>query len=309
MKTFPTVEPTSHARGPGMVRPAPANPGQGAQGPARSGRTARAGRTLGSFLLRWAVLAGLLLVWELAALNARSPFFPPPTEFLARAGELWLPSAEAWLTDSMRDDVLPSLARMLAGLALATVTAVALGVAIGLNRRIGDYVDPVIQFARALPPPALIPLFLVLFGRDDLMRVLLIAFGTSWPILINTIEGVRSIDPLKHATARVFGVPLHTRLTRIVLPGASQKILAGVRTALALGLILMVISEMVAATGGIGYHIVQAQRGFQILDMWAGIALLGVLGYLLNLALTLVEHRLLAWHRIANRPSSEPAGQ
>lgn len=276
-------------------------------GPA--GRASRSGRALGSFLLRWAVLAGLLLVWELAAQNARSPFFPPPSEFLARAGELWLPSSEAWLTESMRDDVLPSLARMLAGLALATVTAIALGVVTALNRRVGDYADPIIQFARALPPPALIPLFLVLFGREDQMRVLLIAFGAAWPILINTVEGVRSIDPLKHAAARVFGVPLRTRLARIVLPGASQKILAGVRSALALGLILMVISEMVAATGGIGFHIVQAQRGFQVLDMWAGIALLGVLGYLLNLALTLVEHKLLAWHRIASRPSSEPAGQ
>lgn len=275
----------------------------------RTGRASRSGRALGSFLLRWAVLGGLLLAWELAAQNARSPFFPPPSEFLSRAGELWLPSSEAWLTESTRDDVLPSLARMLAGLALAAVTAIALGVVIALNRRAGDYVDPIIQFARALPPPALIPLFLVLFGREDLMRVLLIAFGAAWPILINTIEGVRSIDPLKYATARVFGVPLRTRLARIVLPGASQKILAGVRSALALGLILMVISEMVAATGGIGFHIVQAQRGFQILDMWAGIALLGVLGYLLNLALTLVEHRLLAWHRIANRPTSEPAGQ
>lgn len=301
MKTFPETDPPPGADRPALARGTGTRTGTGTR------RTERAGRALGSFLLRWAVLAGLLLVWELAAQQARSPFFPPPTAFLARAGELWLPSTEAWLTESMRRDVLPSLARMLSGLALATVTAVALGVAIALNRRVGDYVDPIIQFARALPPPALIPVFLVLFGREDLMRVLLIAFGSAWPILINTIEGVRSIDPLKHATARVFGVPLHTRLVRIVLPGASQKILAGVRTALALGLILMVISEMVAATGGIGFHIVQAQRGFQILDMWAGIALLGVLGYLLNLALTLVEHRLLAWHRIDDRSTSEPA--
>lgn len=299
MKTLPEADPPPDGDRPAQTRA----PDTG------TGRSERAGRALGSFLLRWAVLAGLLLVWELVAQNARSPFFPPPSEFLARAGQLWLPSAEAWLTESMRRDVLPSLARMLSGLALATVTAVALGVAIALNRRVGDYVDPIIQFARALPPPALIPVFLVLFGREDLMRVLLIAFGSAWPVLINTVEGVRSIDPLKHETARVFGVPLRTRLARIVLPGASQKILAGVRTALALGLILMVISEMVAATSGIGFHIVQAQRGFQILDMWAGIVLLGVLGYLLNLALTLVEYRLLTWHRIANSSTPEPAGQ
>jgi ABC-type nitrate/sulfonate/bicarbonate transport system permease component len=277
--------------------PATAEP---ARPPAGGHMRARAGE----FALRWTVLIGLLMAWELAARNAGSVYFAEPSRFLARAAELWLPSGGGILTDSLRGDVLPSLARMAAGLSLAVVAAIVLGVAIGLSRSLGDYVDPLIQFARAIPPPALLPIFLVLFGRGDAMRVLLIAFGTSWPILLNTVEGVRSIDPVKYATAKVFRIPFRDRLLRIVLPGAAQKILAGVRTSLALALILMVISEMVASTGGIGFHIVQAQRGFQILDMWAGIFLLGVLGYLLNLLLTVVERRVLVWRRATDRETA-----
>lgn len=253
------------------------------------------------FALRWVVLLALFIGWEFAANAAESPYFPPPSEFAARAAELWLPADGTWLTEATTNDVLPSLARMFAGLALGSLVAVVLGVAIGLSRRLGDYVDPLIQFSRAIPPPALIPIFLVLFDRGALMRVLLIAFGAMWPVLLNTIEGVRSIDVIKYETASIFRIGFADKLVRIVLPGAAQKVFAGLRTSLALGLILMVISEMVASTGGIGFHIVQAQRSFQILDMWAGILLLGVLGYLLNLVLTLVERRVLAWHRTTNR--------
>jgi len=264
----------------------------------------RAGGTSGEFVLRWTVLAALLGVWEVAARGAGSIYFVAPSRFIARAGELWVPTPGAWLTEGMRDDVLPSLTRMGSGLALAVVAAVVVGVAIGLVRPLGDHLDPLIQFARAVPPPALLPVFLVLFGRGDSMRVLLIAFGAAWPILLNTIEGVRSIDPVMYQAARIFRIPLFGRLAWIVLPGASQKILAGVRTSLSMALILMVISEMVASTGGIGFHIVQAQRGFQILDMWAGIFLLGVLGYLLNLALTVVERRVLAWRLATDRETA-----
>ena len=250
------------------------------------------------------VLLGLFVVWELLARSTQSPYFPSPSVFATRAAELWLPSDGAWLTESMRADVLPSIGRMFLGLLVAVAVAVALGVTIGLSRRFGDYVDPIIQFSRAIPPPALIPIFLVLFDRGSLMRVLLIGFGAMWPILLNTIEGVRSVDPVKYETSKIFRIGFADKLFRIVLPGAAQKILAGVRTSLALALILMVISEMVASTGGIGFHIVQAQRSFQIVDMWAGILLLGVLGYLLNTGLTVVERRVLAWHRTTNRETA-----
>jgi ABC-type nitrate/sulfonate/bicarbonate transport system permease component len=258
----------------------------------------------GRFALRWIVLAVLITLWQVATVAFPSPFFPQPILIFQRAAELWLPGANGVLTPSMLGDVLPSLGRVLLGFGISVVLAISLGVAIGLSRKFGDYVDPIIQFLRAVPPPALIPIFLVLFGTGDEMRVLLIAFGTAWPILLNTIEGVRSIEELKYETATVFRIGFVDRLIRIVLPGASPKILAGVRTSLSLGLILMVISEMVAASSGIGFSIVQAQRGFGFLNMWAGIVLLGVIGFLLNTALTYVERRILAWQRSSGRETA-----
>jgi ABC-type nitrate/sulfonate/bicarbonate transport system permease component len=258
----------------------------------------------GRFALRWVVLAVLITVWQIATVAVPSPFFPQPILIFQRAAELWLPGANGVLTPSMLGDVLPSLGRVLLGFGISVVVGIALGVAIGLSRKFGDYIDPIIQFLRAVPPPALIPIFLVIFGTGDEMRVLLIAFGTAWPILLNTIEGVRSIEELKYETATVFRIGFFDRLVKIVLPGAAPKILAGVRTSLSLGLILMVISEMVAASSGIGFSIVQAQRSFGFLNMWAGIVLLGVIGFLLNIALTFVERRILAWQRSSGRETA-----
>lgn len=256
------------------------------------------------FALRWAVLIILVTAWQIATTIAGHPYFPQPHRIFQRFAELWLPGSDAIITTSMRQDVIPSLGRALLGFGVAFILAVTLGVIIGLSRAASDYVDPIVQFLRAIPPPALIPIFLVIFGTGDQMRILLIGFGTAWPMLLNTIEGVRSIDPVKYQTAEVFRIPLADRLKRIVLPGAAPKILAGVRTSLALALILMVISEMIASSSGIGFGLIQAQRGFAFLDMWAGIVLLGVIGYLLNGLLTLVERRVLAWQRSSGRETA-----
>lgn len=261
-------------------------------------------RYLSRIALRWVVLVALIGSWQLATVNLSSPYWVPPFTILERVAQLWLPGGEGILSTSMAQDVLPSLARMLVGFLLAMVLAIAVGVAIGLSDAFGDYVNPILQFLRAAPPPALIPVFLVLFGTGDQMRIFLIAFGAAWPILLNTIEGVRSIEPIKYETSEIFRIPLRLRLTHIVLPGAASKILAGIRTSLSIGLILMVISEMVASSSGIGFRIVQAQRSFALVDMWAGILLLAILGYLLNQVLTVVERRILRWHRLAGHETS-----
>jgi ABC-type nitrate/sulfonate/bicarbonate transport system permease component len=108
---------------------------------------------------------------------------------------------------------------------------------------------------------------------------------------------VTGIDPTLRDTARVYGVKGSGLLRRIILPAASPQIFAGMRTSLSLALILMVISEMVASTNGIGFFVLQSQRSFAIPEMWSGILLLGLLGYLLNVVFVLVERRVLAWHR------------
>src|SRR6266487_145636 len=249
--------------------------------------------------LRWLVLLVVAVAWQLATMGGRSVFFPPLTEVLRQARSAWLsgPASHAFLTPAVASDVVPSLGRLLGGWLLAVVAGVSVGTAVGLVRNLADYLDPVIEFVRAIPPPAMIPPFLVVLGLGSDMKVALIAVGVVWPILLNTIDGVRSVDPVLVDTGRAFRTRRVRRLAFIVLPSASPRIFAGLRVSLSLALILMVISEMVAATGGIGFTIVQAERSFAITQMWAGILLLGVLGYLLNSLLLLVERRVLAWHR------------
>ena len=143
----------------------------------------------------------------------------------------------------------------------------------------------------------MIPVFIILLGTESTMRVTLIAFGSVWPILLNTIEGTRTVDPLQLDTAQAFRLPRYARLWRIVLPAAMPKIFAGMRVSLSLAVILMVVSELVASTNGIGYRIQNAQIMFLLTDMWCGIVLLALLGYTLNWLFLKFEDQALGWHR------------
>lgn len=261
-------------------------------------------RTVHPWLWRWVVLAGLLLVWQLITAVFPSTYFPQPLVVLQRFAELYLPSIEHPVPPRFLSDVLPGFGRMMLGFSIAVVIGVGVGVVLGLVRPLEDFVDWILQFMRAVPPPALFPVFLVILGTGDSMRVALIAFGTVWPILLNTIEGVRSLDGGKRDTAIVYRIRPADRLFGIILPGAAPSILAGIRTSLALALILMVISEMVAATNGIGFQLLQSQRSFDTKSMWASIVALAILGYLVNLALTVVERRVLRWQRLSGKETS-----
>jgi ABC-type nitrate/sulfonate/bicarbonate transport system permease component len=201
------------------------------------------------------------------------------------------------LGEGVFQDIIPSLARLLAGWSLAVILGIALGTAIGRSRRVSELLDPSLQFLRAIPGPALVPVFILLLGTESVMRIVLIAFGCVWPVLLNTIEGTRTVDPLQLDTASAFKLPRRARLWHIILPAAMPKIFAGIRVSLALAVILMVVSELVASTNGIGYRIQNAQIMFLLTDMWCGIVLLAVIGYTLNAVFLKVEDTVLNWHR------------
>jgi ABC-type nitrate/sulfonate/bicarbonate transport system permease component len=241
-------------------------------------------------VLEIAVPIAILVVWGVWSASADSFYYPPLTEILDTF-------ADTWVFERVRSDVLPSLARLGAGYAIAVVVAVAVGVPLGLSRTARRAASPIVEFLRAIPPPALLPPAIVIVGIGNSMKVLIIAFVCVWPVLLNTIDGIRGIDPTLNDTTRVYGVRGITRLRLVVLPAAGPQIAAGMRTSLSLAVILMVISEMVASTNGIGFFVLQSQRTFAIPEMWSGIVLLGILGYVLNLIFTVVERRVLAWHR------------
>ena len=254
---------------------------------------------LRSFIVRFGLGACLIGLWQYLAMRAGSIFFPPPSEIVTRAVELWLsgPPSRLFLGEGVFQDIIPSLGRLLAGWSLAVMVGIALGTVIGRSRRISELLDPSLQFLRAIPGPALVPVFILLLGTESTMRIVLIAFGCVWPVLLNTIEGTRTVDPLQLDTASAFKLPGRARLWHIILPAAMPKIFAGIRVSLALAVILMVVSELVASTNGIGYRIQNAQIMFLLTDMWCGIVLLAVIGYSLNALFLKVEDSVLTWHR------------
>jgi ABC-type nitrate/sulfonate/bicarbonate transport system permease component len=254
-------------------------------------------RQVASMVQRWVALICLVVVWEFAARSAGTVYFPPPTKIAETGAELWFsgPPRDLFLTQTWFDDILPSLARALGGWAIAAVIGIALGTALGRSRTGMDYVGPLFGFMRAIPPVTLIPVFLVLFGIYNEMKLATIVFGTMWPVLMNTVDGVRSVDPLQAETARSFRTPRHRWIFAVVLPAAMPKIFAGLRLSLSIALLLMVVSELVGRSSGLGYQLIFAQRQFDFAIMWAWIVFLGFLGYGLNSLLLIVERRVLAW--------------
>jgi ABC-type nitrate/sulfonate/bicarbonate transport system permease component len=232
----------------------------------------------------------VLVVWGLWSAGSEEFYFPPLTEIFESF-------ADNWLFERVGSDVVPSLMRMGAGYAIAIAVAVPFGVLIGLSRRARLLADPIVEFLRAVPPPALLPFGILVLGVGSSMKVFIIAFVCLWPVLLNTVDGVRGVDPTLRDTTRVYGAGLRDRILLVVLPAAGPQIFAGMRTSLSLALIMMVISEMVASTNGIGYFVLESQRTFAIPEMWSGILLLGILGYALNFGFGLIERRVLRWHR------------
>jgi ABC-type nitrate/sulfonate/bicarbonate transport system permease component len=232
----------------------------------------------------------LLVIWGLWSSGSDTYYFPPLTD-------IFKTFADTWLFERVGSDVVPSLTRLVLGYGIACAVAVAAGLALGLSRPLRRATDPIVQFLRSIPPPALLPFGILVLGVGTSMKVFIIAFVCLWPVLLNTIDGVAGVDPTLRETARVYDISARDRLLRITLPASAPQIFAGMRTSLSLALILMVISEMVASTNGIGYFVLQSQRSFAIPEMWSGILLLGILGYVLNVVFVLIERRVLRWHR------------
>lgn len=255
-------------------------------------------RALSLVVSRMWLVVVLVAAWELITRAVKESYFPPPSTIVRALHEVWFsgPAAQAFLTDKAIDDFSSSLSHLFTGWLLAAVAGIALGLLIGRSRRAGEILEPLVQFLRAVPPPTLVPFFIVVFRLGATMQIATIVFGVIWPVLLNTIDGVRSADRLQLDTAEVFGITGARRLAWVILPAAAPKIFAGLRVGLSFALILMVISELIGSTAGIGSFLIGAQRGFELPAMWAGIVMLGILGWLFNGVFLVVERRLLGWH-------------
>lgn len=244
-----------------------------------------------ALLAEIAVPVAMLVAWQVWAAHANRTQFPRLTTILTEFRELWLFS-------QFTSQVVPSLERIALGFGIAVVVGVALGIPLGLSRWTRRLAMPHIEYWRAMPPPALLPISILLL-RDigNRQKVVFIAFFCLFPVLLNTIDGVRAIDPTLVDTARSYRIPRHERIRRLVLPAALPQIVAGMRTSLSLGVIMMVLAEYFSSTSGVGYVLLISKNTFQMPPMWAAILLIGLLGYVLNVLFLLAERRALAWHR------------
>lgn len=240
--------------------------------------------------LEIAVPVLLLAGYAVWAAREESFYFPP-------LGDIWDRFVALWLFDRVPDDLLPSLRRLAIGYALCVLLGVGAGLLLGVLRVVQQAVQPFAEFLRALPAVALIPFGTLVFGLGDTTKVFIIVVGAIWPILLNTIDGVRGVDREMLEMARAYSVGRWGRVRDIVIPAALPRVATGMRTSLSIAIILMVVSELVASRDGVGYFVLESQRRFAISDMWAGILLLGILGYLANFLFVQAERRLLRWHR------------
>jgi ABC-type nitrate/sulfonate/bicarbonate transport system permease component len=268
-------------------------------------RRRRGGSLIGA-VTQLGTLACAVAVWEILTRSLDQVYFPPPSTIVSAMREAWLsgPAGHLFLNGQATTGLSSSLDRLLFGWACAAVFGVAAGVALGRSPKASEFVDPVLQLGRAVPPPTLIPLFIVIFHLGTSMEIATIMFGAVWPILLNAMDGARSVDRLQIDMAAVFRVAGVRRLTQVILPAAAPKIFAGLRTSVSLALILMVMAELLGSGNGIGTQLVQAQREFDIPQMWGGIVILGILGYVLNALFHAVERKCLGWHRGVRRSGS-----
>lgn len=261
--------------------------------PARTSVARRAGR---SGTPRWVLIGTevlvpivLLALWWVASANSTNTFFPPLQVILERLVQLVQ-------TPTFLIDVGSSLGNLLLSFVLASVIGVLLGAALGLVPALAWFVGPTIHFFRAIPPVALVPIFVSLIGFGNETRILSITLAALFPVLISTMDGIRGTEPTLAMVSRVYRIGWFDRLVSVTLPAASPRILSGMQVSLITAFVVMIASEMLGSSTGLGAATLLAQQSFAIADMWVGILVLGVIGYATTAVFTLFRRRVLRWY-------------
>ncbi len=231
----------------------------------------------------------LVAWWWNASAGSVDPFFPP-------LDIIWEQFKFNWIWQYWGIHVMPTLKNLITGFLLAIVVSVPVGALIGSSPTTARYVEPVVDFIRSIPPVALIPIFILLLGLDSSMRIMSVAFAASFPILLSTIDGVRTTNSVLLDTATVFRLTRSQVLWRVRLPNALPTVFAGFQISFQIAFIVAIASEILGSGFGLGAFTLIATDSFMILDAWTGVMLLGILGYLLNVVFDIVERFSLRWY-------------
>ncbi|WP_084525613.1 ABC transporter permease [Nocardia vaccinii] len=235
-------------------------------------------------------IALFLALWEIAPrIGLVDPVFLPPFSTVVQAFVELIRNGQMW------EHVSASLSRSLVGFALAVVTAVPVGVAIAWYRPVAEFLGPILELFRNTAALALLPVFVLILGIGETSKVALVLYAGFFPILLNTITGVRTADPLLVKSATSLGFSSVRLFQKVILPAALPSIFTGLRMAASSSILVLIATEMVGARAGLGYLITAAQQNFQIPDMYAGIIAISLVGLVFNGVLLAVERRLSRW--------------
>ncbi|MGI8392468.1 ABC transporter permease [Leucobacter sp. W1038] len=245
----------------------------------------------GYWVTRLWLLVLLLAVWWVASDQSQSMYFPPLRVILTTFVEQWVPG----IGTNVTTDLLPSLGKFIAGFLIAAGLGVILGTVLGLVPWLRRSTEPIVQFLRSLPPPVLLPVALLFWGITAEMNIAMIVIGAIWPTVMNTTAGVRAVSKELEDFSAVYRLNFRERLFKVILPSAGPQIFSGLRVTLQLSVILIVVSEMVAATQGVGYFVLHSQQTFAVVNTWTGTIVLGIIGYLASVIFLVLEKRALKW--------------
>lgn len=242
-------------------------------------------------LLPWLVPLVLIAGWQLASVSGllQSRILPAPTAVMSAFWYLLL-SGELW------NDVKVSAGRALLGLLVGGGLGLLLGLLNGSSKVASTLLDTTLQMVRNIPALALIPLVILWFGIDESAKLFLVAVGVFFPIYINTYHGIRSVDPQLIEMGKSYGLTRWELYKNIILPGAMPSILVGLRFALGLVWVLLIVAETISAQSGIGYMTMNAREFLQTDVVLVGILLYALLGKLADVLAQLLERYLLRWH-------------
>jgi NitT/TauT family transport system permease protein len=232
----------------------------------------------------------LLLLWEAAArfgwIDVR--FFPAPSKIfqtmltLIENGQLWI-------------HLKSSMYRLWWGFLFGAIPALLLGISMGLSRPLRAICDPLVAATYPIPKSAILPLILLIFGLGEASKIVMVAIGLFFPILINTMAGVLEIPKIYFDVSKNFGASRFQVFRTVALPGAMPMIMTGVKLGVGLGLILISLAEMVGAKSGLGYMMWNAWEILSVETMYVGLIVIAILGIIFTLILNEVERYLVPW--------------
>lgn len=231
-----------------------------------------------------------LLLWEIAPrLGLVNPAFLPPIS------DISITFLDTIISGELAENIIISLERAATGFGLALIVSIPLGIIMGWYKKFEKFIDPLLQTFRQTSALALFPVFILFFGIGEISKFFIVFWATLWPILLNTISGVKYVDPLLIKSARSMSLTDTELFKKVILPSAIPSIMTGIRLGATASVLVLVAAEMIGAKSGIGFMVINSQYNFEIQKMYVAIITLAILGLICNYTLVWLEKRMTVW--------------